>query len=57
MRVDKEMVAKERQDSYMLQVREGTKKERNRSGNLQKLAGLDNLKLEVEGYTRGIQMD
>ena len=39
----------------MLQVREGKRKERNHSGNLEKLAGLDNLELEVEGYTSGIQ--
>ena len=49
--------AKERQDLCMLQVREGKRKERNHSGNLEKLAGLDNLELEVEGYTSGIQMD
>ena len=65
MQVDKEIgwhpvlrdrqAAKERQDLYMLQVREGKRKERNHSGNLEKLAGLDNLELEVEGYTSGIQ--
>ena len=49
--------AKERQDLCMLQVREGKRKERNHSGNLEQLAGLDNLELEVEGYTSGIQMD
>ena len=49
--------AKERRDLYMLQVREGKKKEKNHSGNLEKLAGLDNLKLEVEGYTSGIQIN
>ena len=38
--------AKERQDLYMLQVREGKRKERKHSGNLEKLAGLDNLELE-----------
>ena len=48
---------KERQDLYMLQVRDGKRKERNHSGNLEKLAGLDNLELEVEGYTSGIQME
>ena len=49
--------AKERRDLYMLQVREGKKKEKNHSGNLEKLAGLDNLKLEVEGYTSGIEIN